>query len=60
MTSKEVEGERKETTDDTWEKCEGDGMMLIPLLILTACAVLLGMFPNIMLNYMDGILSGMM
>lgn len=60
VTSEEAEGERKETMDDTWKKCEGDGLMLIPLVILTAVSVLLGMFPNIILHYIDGILSGIL
>lgn len=60
VTSKEVEGERKETTYDTWKMCEGDGLMLIPLVMLTAFSVLLGMFPNIMLHYIDGILGGIL
>lgn len=60
VTSKEVEGERKETTYDTWKMCEGDGLMLIPLVMMTAFSVLLGMFPNIMLHYIDGILGGIL
>lgn len=60
VTSKEVEGERKETMDDTWKKCEGDRLMLIPLVLLTAFSVLLGMFPNIMLDYIGGMLSGIL
>lgn len=60
VTSKEAEGDRKETTDDTWEKCEGDRLMLIPLVLLTAFSVLLGMFPNIMLDYIGGMLSGIL
>lgn len=46
--------------DDAWKKCEGDGLMLMPLVVLTALSLLLGMFPNIVLNYIDGILSGIM
>ncbi len=45
---------------EIWKKCEGDALMLIPLVILTALSVLLGMFPNLLLNYLDGILSGIL
>ena len=54
------EESERENGHITWEKCEGDVLMLLPLVVLTALSVLLGMFPNIMLNYIDGMLSGMM
>lgn len=40
-----------------WKKCEGDVLMLIPLVVLTALSVFLGMFPNTILGYVEKILA---
>lgn len=60
--SGDEEKEGRETGNDAtvWKNCEGDGLMLIPLVILTALSVLLGMFPNVILNYIEGILGGIL
>lgn len=53
------EKEGQETGNDAvvWKSCEGDSLMLIPLVILTALSVLLGMFPITILGYAEGILE---
>lgn len=39
--------------------CEGDGFMVIPLMILAALSVLVGLFPNALLNLITEIISGL-
>lgn len=42
------------------EKCEGDGLMTIPLVILSVLSVLLGMFPGAVMDFITAILDGLL
>lgn len=42
------------------KKCEGDGLMTIPLVILAVLSVLLGMFPGAVMDYITVILEGLL
>ena len=42
------------------KKCEGDGLMTIPLVILAILSVLLGMFPGAVMDYITVILEGLL
>lgn len=59
-TPLEAEGEPQENAGERWEKCEGDALMCIPLVILTAASLLLGMFPNIVLGYLERMFGGIL
>lgn len=41
------------------EKSEADKLMLIPMLILTALSVLIGLFPNKLISYIGGIVGNL-
>jgi len=42
------------------KKCEGDGFMVIPLILLTVLSVVLGMFPNAVIDFLTNIVSGLL
>ena len=42
------------------KKCEGDGLMAVPLIILAALSVIIGIFPNMILDTINGIIGSLM
>lgn len=42
------------------KKCEPDKYMLIPLIVLTVLSVLIGLFPNFLIQYFTNLISGLM
>lgn len=42
------------------KKCEPDKRMLVPIVILTALSVLIGLFPNLLVQYFAGLISSFM
>lgn len=42
------------------KKCEPDKCMLIPLIVLTALSLLIGLFPNSLIQYFANLISGLM
>lgn len=42
------------------KKCEADGYMTVPLVILTALSVLIGMFPQGLIDYISAFVGGLM
>ena len=45
---------------DKLEKCEPGKWMTVPLVILAALSVVIGMFPNGLLSYIQAIAAGLM
>jgi len=43
-----------------YDKCEADGLMLAPMVILAALSVIVGMFPNSLLEYINTVISVIM
>lgn len=41
------------------EKSEADGLMLVPMVILTALSVLIGLFPNELIGYINGLIGNL-
>ena len=41
------------------KKCDADGFMAVPLILLTVLSVLIGMFPNGLLGYITSIVNGL-
>ena len=48
-------GKKEHTPSPVWEKCEAPWIMLVPMLLLTALSILLGIFPGALIRFFEGL-----
>ena len=48
-------GKKEHAPSPVWEKCEAPWIMLVPMLLLTALSILLGIFPGALIRFFEGL-----